>query len=98
MAYTITPLAGIDLNNLAQTNPNSAGTAVPTIGPLGAEVFGSDGLRYVFAKAGGAIPASTAICSIDATTFAATATGGAYLSPAYAMVSGDYAWFGKASV
>lgn len=98
MAFTITPLAGIDLNNLAQTNLNSAGVAVPTTGPLGSEVFGSDGLRYVFAQASTSIPASTATVGINATTFQAAATGGTYISPAYAMVTGDYAYFGKASV
>ena len=97
MAFTITPLAGIDLYNTAQTNPNSAGTAVPTIGPTGAEVFGSDGLRYVFAQAGAAIGASTATCSINASTFVATPSAGTYLSGA-SMASGDYGWFGKASV
>ena len=45
MAFTITPLAGIDLVNLAQVNLNSAGVAVPTEGPIGSEVFGSDGKR-----------------------------------------------------
>ena len=40
MAYTITPLSGVDLVNLTTTNTNSAGTAIPTFGPLGAEVFG----------------------------------------------------------
>ena len=98
MAFTITPLAGIDLTNLAQTNSNSAGTAVPTIGPLGAEVFASDGFRYVFAQAGAAITASTTTCSINASTFVATGSAGTYLSPATAMASGDYAWFSKASV
>jgi len=98
MAYTITPLAGIDLVSLAQTNPNSAGTAVPTFGPLGAEVFASDGLRYVFAQAGAAIAASVATCSINASTFVATGSGGTYAGPTTAMASGDYAWFSKASV
>ena len=97
MAFTITPLAGIDLSNNAQTNPNSAGTAVPTFGPTGAEVFGSDGFRYVFAVAGAAIGASTATCSINASTFVATPSAGTYLSGA-SMASGDYGWFSKASV
>ena len=98
MAYTITPLAGIDLVNLASTNPNSAGTNIATIGPLGAEVFGSDGFRYVFAQAGAAITASTTTCSINASTFVATPSAGTYIGPTVAMASGDYAWFGKASV
>lgn len=98
MPYSVTPTAGIDLNNLVTTNLNSAAVAIPTVGPLGLEVFGSDGKIYVLAKATASIPASTAVCSINATTFAATASGGAYTSPAYAMVSGDFAFFAKASV
>ena len=98
MAYSVTPLAGIDLTSTVTTNPNSAGTAVPTIGPLGLEVFGSDGKLYVLGKANASIPASTAVCTVNASTFLVTATGGAYPSPAVALVSGDYAWFSKASV
>jgi len=97
MAYTITPLAGVDLSNVANTNPNSAGTAIATFGPTGAEVFGSDGFRYVFAQAGAAIGASTATCTINASTFVATPSAGTYLSGA-SMASGDYGWFSKASV
>jgi hypothetical protein len=98
MAYSLLPIAGIDLVNLAQVNANSAGTGVPTEGPLGLETFGSDGFRYVFAKAGEAITASTATCSINASTFVATASAGTYLAPATTMASGDYGWFSKASV
>ena len=98
MAFTITPLAGIDLVNLAQVNLNSAGVAIPTEGPLGAEVFASDGFRYVFAVAGAAISASVATCSINASTFVATGSGGTYAGPTTAMASGDYGWFSKASV
>jgi hypothetical protein len=98
MAFTVLPIAGVDLVNLAATNSNSAGTSIATFGPLGAETFGSDGLRYVFAQAGAAITASTTTCSINASTFVATPSAGTYLSPATAMASGDYAWFSKASV
>lgn len=98
MAYSITPLSGINLVSTTTTNPNSAGTAIPTFGPLGAEVFGSDGKRYVFAKAGAAVTASTATCSINASTFVVTASGGAYTSPAVDLASGDYAWFAATSV
>jgi hypothetical protein len=97
MAYTITPLAGIDLYNTAQVNANSAGTSIPTFGPTGAEVFGSDGLRYVFAQAAIAIGASTATCVINASTFQVTLGAGTYIAGA-SMASGDYGWFGKASV
>jgi len=98
MAYTITPLIGIDFNNIVNTNLNSAGTAVPTFGPLGAEVFGSDGKIYVLAQANASITASTTTCTVNATTFLVTATGGSYTSPAIDLVSGNVAWFSKASV
>ena len=96
--YSVTPLSGINLNGITTTNPNSAGTAIPTFGPLGTEVFGSDGKRYVFAKAGATISASTTVCDINTTTFVVAASGGAYTSPTVALASGDYAWFSKASV
>ena len=98
MAYSVTPIAGIDLVNLGQVNLNSAGVAVPTEGPIGSEVFASDGKRYVFATAGAAITASTATCSINASTFVATGSAGTYLSPTTAMASGDYGWFAATSV
>lgn len=96
--YSVTPIAGIDLNGVTTTNSNSAGTAIPTFGPLGTQVFGSDGKRYVFAKAGAAISANTTVVDINTTTFVAAASGGAYTSPTVAVASGEYAWFGKASV
>ena len=92
MAFSVTPTSGI---NFSAVYPTAADAQ---IGPLGLEVFGSDGKIYVLAKAGAAIPASTAVCSIDPATFAATATGGAYASPATALATGNVAWFGKASV
>lgn len=98
MAYSITPTAGIDLEAVVQTNPNSAGTGVPVNGPLGSQVFGSDGKRYVLGVAGASISASTAVCDIDPATFEVAATGGAYTSPAVALSTGDYAWFAAASV
>jgi hypothetical protein len=98
MSYNITPTAGINLDYEVQTNPNSAGVAIPTNGPLGSQVFGSDGLRYVLGVTNAAVAASTATCSINASTFVVSASGGTYLSPAVALASGDYAWFSKASV
>jgi len=97
MSYTVLPIAGVDLSSVANTNPNSAGTAIPTFAPLGAQTFGNDGLRYVFAQAGVAIHASTATCVINASTFQATLGAGTYLSGS-SMASGDYGWFSKASV
>jgi hypothetical protein len=98
MAYSVSHQAGVNLVTTVTTNTNSAGTAVPTMGPLGDQVFGSDGKRYVLAKATEAITASTATCSINASTFAATGSGGSYTSPAVALASGDYAWFAATSV
>jgi hypothetical protein len=65
---------------------------------IGTQVWGDDGKLYVYAKANASISASTAVCTVNATTFLATASGGSYTSPATAMVSGDYGWFSKASV
>ena len=102
MAYSLANLGGIDLNNAAQVQATSyyasTPTYVPNQGPLGAEVFGSDGKRYVFAKASEAVTASTATCSINASTFVVTASGGSYTSPAVTLASGDYAWFAATSV
>jgi hypothetical protein len=98
MSYSITPTAGINLDYEVQTNPNSAGTGVPVNGPLGSQVFAADGKRYVLGVAGAAVTASTATCSINASTFVVTASGGSYTSPAVALASGDYAWFAATSV
>ena len=100
MAYSVLPIAGTDLSNVAQSSSQVIGATTVTVanfGPLGAETFGSDGFRYVFAQAGVAISASTATCVINASTFQATLGVGTYLSGA-SMASGDYGWFSKASV
>ena len=101
MAYTVLPIAGTDLYNTAPSTSQVIGSTtvtVPTFGPLGAETFGSDGFRYVFAQAGVAIAASAATCIINASTFQVTlGATGTYLSGA-SMASGDYGWFSKASV
>ena len=97
--YSVSPVSGVNLMSNTQTQLASDGsTTIPAMGPLGNEVFGSDGLRYVFAKAGNAFTASETSCSINTTTFVATSTGGAYIAPAVALASGEYGWFGKASV
>lgn len=94
MAYSVTPLSGI---NLEYPEAVASGE-LPSFGPLGTQVFGSDGKRYVFAKAGATIGPSDADCSVNASTFIATASGGSYLSPAVSMVSGDFGWFAATSV
>ena len=101
MAYSVLPIAGINLVGVTPTSFSyTAGTtavSIPNFGPLGAETFGSDGLRYVFAQAGAAIAASTATVVINASTFQATLGAGSYFT-ATSMASGDYGWFSKASV
>ena len=96
--YSVTPTSGINLNTTVTTNANSAGTSIPTIGPLGLQVFTNDGKRAVLAKAGAAIGSAVA-CSINTSTFVATAaTGGEYTSIPGGAASGDYAWFTHSSV
>jgi hypothetical protein len=97
MAFTTLPIAGVDLVDI-QTVAEQATTNGATFGPLGVQTFANDGLRYVWAKAGEAITASTATCSINTTTFVATASAGTYKAPVTTMASGDYGWFSKASV
>ncbi len=97
MAFNQIPFAGADLvNTVLATDIASGARQVPF--KLGTEVFASDGKRYVFAQANASITASTAVCTVSPSTFLATATGGAYTSPATNMVTGDYGWFSAASV
>ena len=96
MAYSLSHVSGIDLNDTLTLAEITAGQVFA--GPLGMEVFASDGKRYVYAKANASISASTTTCTVDPSTFLVTATGGSYKSPATAMVSGEYGWFGAASV
>jgi hypothetical protein len=88
MAFTTLGMSGVNFN---QVDTASGFT-------LGTQVFGSDGKIYVYAKAAADISANDADCSIDATTFAVTASGGAYKAPNVAVATGSYAWFGKAGV
>ena len=97
MAFSVTPLVGIDLTNVVTAAAITAGQQVANQ-LLGVQVWGSDGLRYVFGKANATITASTTACTVNATTFLVTASGGSYTSPAYGMVTGDYGWFSAASV
>ena len=99
MAFTTLPIAGVDLVDI-QTVAEQAlnGGTSPNFGPAGTQTFANDGKRYVWAKAGAAITASTATCSINASTFVATGSAGTYLAPTTTMASGDYGWFAAASV
>jgi hypothetical protein len=94
--FSITPSVGADLNTITLAADIAAGKV--TDARLGSQVFGSNGRLFVYAQANAAITASTAVCTVNATTFLATATGGSYLSPAVAMAAGDRGWFSKASV
>lgn len=92
MAFTTLPIAGCDLTAVYPTGE------IPPFGPLAVQTFANDGKRYVFAKANATIAASTAVCTVNPTTFMVTASGGSYTSPTTALVSGDYAWFSATSV
>lgn len=94
--FSRTPSLGANLKDIILAADIAAGKV--TDAALGSQVWGSDGKLYVYAQAGGAIPASTAVCTVNASTFAATATGGSYTSPATAMATGDRGWLSKASV
>ena len=95
--FTDTPKLGVDLVGFIPTADLTSG-AQRAAAKLGSEVLASDGKLYVYGQANASIPASTAVCTVNATTFLVTASGGAYTSPAYALASGDQAWFSKASV
>lgn len=92
--FTDTPKIGVDLLNKIVT----ADTKRRSGHRLGSQVWATDGKRYVYAQAGAAIAASTAVAAVNTTTFIAAATGGAYTSPPVAMASGDQGWFAAASV
>jgi hypothetical protein len=97
MAYSVTPQAGVDLTNTVTAADIASGARTVPMN-LGEQVWGSDGKRYVFAVANASIPGSTAVCTVNPTTFQATATGGTYTSPSTGMVTGDYGWFSAPSV
>lgn len=96
--FTDTPKIGVDLKSTILAADIANDGAAGKTHRLGAEVWGTDGKRYVFAQANASIPASTAVCTVSPTTFLVTATGGAYTSPPFAMATGDQGWFGAASV
>lgn len=95
--FTVDQKMGIDLNNTVLATDVASGAARPACA-IGTLVNGTNGRTYVYAQANASIPLSTAVCTVSATTFLATASGGAYTSPAVAMVTGDYGWFNKANV
>lgn len=95
--FTDTPKLGVDLVSIIPTADLTSGAQRPAA-KLGSEVLASDGKLYVYGQANASITASTAVCTVNASTFLVTASGGAYTSPATNMVSGDQGWFGKASV
>jgi hypothetical protein len=95
--FNVSNSVGADLKTITLTADLTSGALRPNA-RLGQEVFGSDGKLYVYCQANAAITASTAVCTVSPTTFLATASGGAYTSPATTMASGDQGWFSKASV
>ena len=95
--FTVSDLTGADLVTIIPTADLTSLAQRPAA-RLGTQAWGSDGKLYVYGQANASITASTAVCTVSASTFLVTASGGAYTSPATAMVSGDQGWFSKASV
>lgn len=95
--FSVTPNIGADFNTITTAQQRADGSVLDAL--LGAQRFGSNGRRYVYAQANSSIGASTAACTVDATTFqAAAAAGGTYRSPPVAMNAGDFGWMSAASV
>ena len=94
--FTDTPKIGADLNTITLAADLAAGKVADV--RIGSEVLASNGKLYVYGQANASISASTAVCTVNASTFLVTASGGSYTSPATAMASGDRGWFSKASV
>jgi hypothetical protein len=94
--FVTIPTAGANLNDITTAADAANGEVLDA--RLGTIQHGSNGRFYVYVKANASIPASTAVCTVNATTFLATASGGSYLSPAVAVSTGDYCWMSKASV
>ena len=94
--FSVTPSIGADFNTITLAADLAAGKQADAA--LGTQMWGSNGRRYVYAQANASISASDADCTVNTTTFLATASGGSYLSPAVAMATGDRGWFSAASV
>ena len=93
--FTDTPKIGADLNGITLAADLAAGKVADA--RIGSEVLASNGKLYVYGQANASISASTAVCTVNASTFLVTASGGSYTSPATAMATGDRGWFSKAS-
>lgn len=96
--FTITPILGCDLNTITFAADIAANTGAEDAPQLGTQVTGSSGRFFVYCQANAVITASTAVCTVNATTFLVTATAGAYTSPAVAMAVGDRGWFSRVGV
>lgn len=94
--YSVTPNIGADFNTITLAADLAAGKVADA--RLGEQRWGTNGRRYVYVQANGAVPASTAVCTVNTTTFLLTSSGGSYLSPAVAMATGDRGWVSAASV
>jgi len=103
MAFCASPQLGPALS--AVLDPSTYGVWMENTGKIGspkplAKVVGSDGIEYIFVKAGGSINASTQI-AIDSAGVATTGgSSGFYTqaSPSGGVVSGQFFWAKKAAV
>ena len=101
MAFSTTPLVGIDLNRVITSSEITSSFGGNPPFKTGLRVDGSDGKAYVFAKVntGVTITAPNANCNITLSSgvWVVAASGGTYTAPA-SMAAGDYGWFSKTSV
>ena len=86
--FSATPLSGADLVTITLAADLANGKIANA--RLGQQVFGSDGKLYVYAQANGAIPASTAVCTVSPSTFLATTYANAMVisSPGAKLANG----------
>lgn len=96
--FSVSPKIGVAAQAITPAAQVTTGQSNGSTPRLGEQVWLNNGRRAVYGRANASIAASTAVCTVNATTFLVTATGGAYLSPATAMVTGDEGWFTAASV
>lgn len=93
MSFTDTPKIGVDLRSvIAPEDYFRLSHRVLS------QIWAVDGQRYVFAKATANIPADADAVTVNAETGDATATGGDYKAPGFAVPNGSYAWFAAPSV
>lgn len=98
MAGAIQPIAFPNFSDKVPTTFSTTDGASQNIYqmPVGTILTGTDGNQYVLCSVTAAtVAANTATCTVSNSFVCTSATGGTYVSPPVALVSGDRAWFYK---